>query len=439
MSRLPSILRRQLRLHQARRALLRGAPEEALGILRDPCLLLSSRADWMRSRTLEVLCRRAQERADEGRDASTARLLAMVDSEDPERADRLRRRLHPAGESAGAQEGATLEAMRQLLADLRQEGVGPQGGASSEASPTVPEEKVPAAARRAEGLEGRSTSDSDATFGRLVRLAVDDGGESLLASGTEFVLGHLRSESADLPFLADIEREHARLTRVESFHGGTRWCLEAGGAVELDGRTIQPTPDSPDARVTLSDGQEVRLARNLAFRFRLPDPSSSSAALELLHGAECLGVGRVLLCVPGEGGRLRIGPGRDRHIGVGALAQDLELRFDAGRLVLRCGEGLRTTTPVEGASTDGVELSVPWPLPLAIDLAVGQASSKGPPFGVALRPVAEPRPRPPIGPESAGPGQVTLGPVAPGEADPDPGASSTGDDGSAHDGRGGSA
>jgi len=405
MSHLPPILRKHLRLHQARRALLRGAPEEALGLLGDPCLLLSSRAEWMRSRTLEMLCRAALRKARDGRDASTARLIQMVDSEDPERADRLRHRLRPPADEAEAPASReTLASMRRLLSDMRD-------ALPSQGAPTTN-------GGRDEAVLGSPT----APPGRLALLAVDDGGESLLARGTEFVLGHLRSESADLPFLADIEREHARLLRVESFHGGTRWCIEANGLVEIDGVQLV------DASCTLADGQEVRLAHNLSFRFRLPDPSSSTAVLELLQGAECLGAGRILLCVPGAAGRLRIGPGRDRHIGVGALDEDLELCFDQGRLVVRCAAGLRSNTTVEGAVSSEGELSLPWPLPVPVDLAVGQATAGGPPFGIALRPVAEPRPRASSGPRAGAAGPGAACPDDPGPDDPGQGETAPSDE-----------
>src|SRR5262245_55751432 len=101
-------------------------------------------------------------------------------------------------------------------------------------------------------------------------LAVDDGGEYFVASGDSLVVGHLSSPTADLPFLADVEAEHARLAIGESFHSGPRWTLAglARAKILVAGRFLGEEP------ALLSDGDLVHLAPNLSFRFRAPDPSS---------------------------------------------------------------------------------------------------------------------------------------------------------------------
>ncbi len=55
----PYFLRRRLRLHEARRALLAGSPAVALERLADPCLAHSADAERLRARAREALGREA--------------------------------------------------------------------------------------------------------------------------------------------------------------------------------------------------------------------------------------------------------------------------------------------------------------------------------------------------------------------------------------------
>jgi len=225
-------------------------------------------------------------------------------------------------------------------------------------------------------------------------LAVDDGGEYFVASGDSLVIGHLSSPSADLPFLADVEALHARLAIGESFHSGPRWTLAglAQAKILVAGRFLGAEPE------LLSDGDLVHLAPNLSFRFRAPDPSSSAAVLDLLSGADCKGARHVLLFPPGPGGRVRIGPRRDRHIAVADLLREVSLEIGDSALVVRCAGGVRVQGGVSSPGPDPA-LSLPCPPARSISVSVGARAPDRPPFGITVWPArmvapgaARPRP-----------------------------------------------
>lgn len=235
-------------------------------------------------------------------------------------------------------------------------------------------------------------------------LAVDDGGEFFAASGASLVIGHLRSPSADLPFLADVEADHARLAIADSFHGGPRWSLaaSAGSRILVGGRLLDAKP------VLLADGDPVQLAPNLAFRFRAPDPASGSAVLDLQSGADCQGARHVLLFAPGAGGRVRIAARVDRLIPVPELTHEVSLEIDGASLVVRCPGGVRVqgggaphapgAAPHAAGGADPA-LVLPCPPSQPISLNLGARPAGRPPFGLTFSPVrmvaaVSARPRP---------------------------------------------
>jgi hypothetical protein len=214
----------------------------------------------------------------------------------------------------------------------------------------------------------------------LFHLAVDDGGEFLVFAGDELVLGHLRSPRAELRFLADVESEHARLLRHESFHGGVEWRLEAlgGAAVRVQGRPLA------GARA-LAHGDRVQLGGNLAFSFRTLAAATSSALLELEGQAECEGARRVLLFSPGAAGRVRIGSQRSRPICVPEIEREVALELQGDQLALSCAGGLRCgTTRVPPAP--GATLALELPLASALFVETGARGPGRAPFTLALRP-----------------------------------------------------
>ena len=369
--RIPSFVRRLWRLVEAERALFAGAPERALGALRDPVLALSPKADLLRERALDVLFRDAAQKAREGRDASVARLLGVAAGEDPTRAASWRRHFEafpPPDEGAGSSRG---RALRDLLARLRDAG--------------GPTDSAPRALPAGRGGPPRLAPLEPGSGSLRFRLAVDDGGDLLVVAASSLILGHARAGVADIPLLADLESRHARLTYGESFHAGPIWRLEglADAPVRVEGREVL------GAR-SLNDGDRVRLAANLEFRFSRPDPASATAVLELLHGAEAEGAQRVLLFVPGPTGRVRIGARTNRHVPVNGIEHEIELSLerapDRAELLVRCAGGVRSLG-AGGLAAASTEERVALPPRVRVDLVLGARPTQRAPYGLSLLPL----------------------------------------------------
>ncbi|MEM6570919.1 MAG: hypothetical protein AAF957_21075 [Planctomycetota bacterium] len=215
--------------------------------------------------------------------------------------------------------------------------------------------------------------------------SIDDAGDLLILAGDEVQVGHATSDAADLALLADLEPVHARMRLVDSFHGGSTWRLAAE-----PGATPPTVDGAPSAQAELVDGTEVSFGRGAAFTVKRSDPSSASIVLELARGAESRGARRVLLMAPGDAGRVRVGPRRRRHVPVAGLTHDVALVLgeasdgDARILTVSCDGGARRAgQPADGAKAVAVEL----PLARRVDLALGAAPDRMPPFGIAFRPI----------------------------------------------------
>lgn len=391
---LPSFLRRRLRLSDARKALLGGEPELALRCLGDSCLDGFQEADALRERVLDVLCREAAKREAAGAKGDCERLLELVAVRDPGRAAAWRRRLTREGprepreglsaEDSGIRreaETGMIEALEELLDEMRDErtrsGVRRNPPSGDGASP----------GRDAPFHDSADERPRRRASERRFRLAVDDIGEFLVLHAPQLSIGHALAGRADLPIAADIDPEHVRLVRTESFHAGPGWRIEAlrGQRVAIGGQIV----DAGGA--ALLDGDEVQLARNLAFVFRRPEAASGSALLELLHGAECIGTSRVILLAPGEAGRLRISAVRGRHLYARRLEEDVTLWVDGDQLVVECAGDLRSEGEAEveiqvaGEAGPG-GLRVPCPPTERVGFVVGRGGPGGPPFGFSVAP-----------------------------------------------------
>jgi hypothetical protein len=365
---LPPLVLRWLRLFEARRAILDGAPERALGVLRDPLLALSGEAALLRARALEVLYRSAASRRAQGREGSVARILAVIAGEDPERARLARAELA----AATAPRAEAPSRLRGLLAQMRGEGA-VQGSTAAARSPSLSSPTT----RSAAALPAPSAAPAVV---RRFHLAIDDGGEFLALLGARLVVGHARAGKADLPLLADLESEHAELSLCESFHAGPSWVLRPIGehTVRVGGVLVGAEG------AVLSDGAEIELASNARMRFRLPERASSTAILELLHGLESEGVARVLCFAPRTAGRVRIGPHVHRHVTVAGLEHEVVLLLDSDALTVSCAGGVHARDSGEPAA---VELRVLQPLSTPLDLVVNARPSQRLPFGITLRPI----------------------------------------------------
>ena len=214
----------------------------------------------------------------------------------------------------------------------------------------------------------------------LFHLAVDDGGEQLVFAGEELVIGHLRSARAELRFLADVEAEHLRIARQESFHEGVRWMAQALGVapVQLGGKPLEGTR-------ALAHGDRLQLGRNLFLDFRALESACSSAVLEFEGGAECEGARRLLLLSPGPAGRVRIGSKRSRPIAVPELEREVSFELEGTSLLVRCTGGLRcgpTSVPAGPAAA----LALALPIQSSLFVETGARASGRAPFTLALRP-----------------------------------------------------
>lgn len=384
---LPSFLRRRLLLFEARRALLAGEPEQALAQLVDPSLAGHPPAVELKADVLEVLGREALRAHGRGEPGEAGRLLALVAAEDPERGEVWARRLRLLQGDAGSTRRVSRR-VRGLLARTLET---MRGGASSRGG---------APARAADGRRSAVTAappPAAATGPPVrVRLAVDDAGEYLAVCGGQAVLGHLRGGEVDLPLLADVDPRAARILRVETFHGGSEWRLEPLGArmPRLGDRELDP------AGAPLADGDLVRLGPNVAFRFRLPDPSSGTALLELQGGIECEGAARVLLVGEGSAGRVRIGPHPARHVPLARLADDLVLEFTPPGLRVESRLAFRVSGwDSEVLERDGVRVvRLPCPPPVRIEVSLEEAAPGRAPWTISLRGLA-PRPTRSGGPQ----------------------------------------
>jgi len=217
-------------------------------------------------------------------------------------------------------------------------------------------------------------------------VSVDELGSNLVVGADELVIGHARGSGVDLPFLADVGLEHARLVRELSFRGGIAWSIGA-----LSGEDVRVGGDSlGEVERRLSHGDRVELGVNLSFRYVHPDPASMTVVLELEGGVDCGGSRAIVLLAEGAPGQLRLGACGSAHLRAPALEGELVLWRSGDRLLLR-GEGLERLcgfSPSAGRlePSAGGLLELALPLAERVALELGPASASGPPFGVALSP-----------------------------------------------------
>lgn len=105
-----------------------------------------------------------------------------------------------------------------------------------------------------------------------LRLWVDAVGVFLLHRGDQFRIGNVQGEKAgvDLPLLANLAGEHARLERT-----GDDWWLEPLASVHCNGQRVAQ-------RTLLQSGQNIRLGSTVQLRFVRPSVLSSTCRLEFV-------------------------------------------------------------------------------------------------------------------------------------------------------------
>ena len=226
----------------------------------------------------------------------------------------------------------------------------------------------------------------DRPFGLL--LSVDDVGDLLVFAGTRVQVGHAAAPEPDLGFLGDVDGLHGVLELRDSFHGGAEWALSVvPGAAEIlvDGRVLQ----AADGPRSLHHGDRVRFGEAAEFTCRQTDPSSATMILELEGRTDAQGARRVVLLTPGVAGRMRLGPRLRRHVVVLGIQSDIAMVARMGAdsrptLTVSCEAGVRV-----GGGAPGEDVIMDLPLTSRVDLALGAAPNRMPPFGLALRPATQ--------------------------------------------------
>jgi tetratricopeptide (TPR) repeat protein len=182
-------------------------------------------------------------------------------------------------------------------------------------------------------------------------LWIDGVGGYLICLGNRVSVGQASPENyVDVPFYADLSRQHAVLTRDSE-----GYFLEALKAVQVNGKDVTKTLLHPGDRVTLGSSCQ--------FQFRQPVPVSTSARLDLVSGHRLKQpVDAVLLMAD----TLILGPGSQVHVSMPDLKQPLIFyRYKNGLGVRHVGNLLLNGQPVRergllepGATVSGDDFSL---------------------------------------------------------------------------------
>jgi hypothetical protein len=182
-------------------------------------------------------------------------------------------------------------------------------------------------------------------------LWIDGVGGYLVCLGNRVTFGQASTDSyVDVPFYADLSRQHAALTRDSE-----GYFLEALKAVQVNGKEVTKT--------LLHPGDRVTLGASCQFQFRQPVPVSTSARLDLLSGHRLKQpVDAILLMAD----TLLLGPGSQVHLAMPDLKQPLIFyRHKNGLGVRHVGNLLINGQPVRergligpGATVSGDDFSL---------------------------------------------------------------------------------
>ncbi len=182
-------------------------------------------------------------------------------------------------------------------------------------------------------------------------LWIDGVGGYLLCLGNRVTFGSASPDNyVDVPFYADLSRQHAVLTRDSE-----GYFLEALKAAQVNGKEV--------AKTLLHPGDRVTLGSSCQFQFRQPVPVSTSARLDLVSGHRLKQpVDAVLLMAD----TLILGPGSQVHVAMPELKNPLILyRHKNGLGVRHVGNLIVNGQPVRergllepGATVSGDDFSL---------------------------------------------------------------------------------
>jgi tetratricopeptide (TPR) repeat protein len=182
-------------------------------------------------------------------------------------------------------------------------------------------------------------------------LWIDGVGGYLVCLGNRVSIGQASPDNyVDVPFYADLSRQHAVLTRDSE-----GYSLEALKGVQVNGKDVTKTLLQPNDRVTLGSSCQ--------FQFRQPVPVSTSARLDLVSGHRLKQPVEAVLLMADT---LILGPGSQVHVAMPDLKHPLILyRHKNGVGVRHVGSLLINGQPVRergllepGASVTGDDFSL---------------------------------------------------------------------------------
>jgi hypothetical protein len=141
-------------------------------------------------------------------------------------------------------------------------------------------------------------------------LWIDGVGGYLVCLGSRIALGQASADGhVDVPFVADVSRVHATLTR-----DAEGYVLEGSRLIQVNGQTT--------TRALLRANDRVTLGPSCQFQFRQPVPLSTTARLDLVSGHRLpLSVDGILLMAE----TLILGSGPQVHVAMPDLQQPFVL------------------------------------------------------------------------------------------------------------------
>lgn len=189
------------------------------------------------------------------------------------------------------------------------------------------------------------------TLPNRLLVLVDGGGSFLLIRGQRASIGRAASSNpADIPIFSDLSERHAEIARVED-----DYFLFSSHNVEIGGR--------PSRQQLLRDGDRVVLARRAKFTFRLPNPKTASARLDLSDSTRTPQDVRTVVLFRQA---VMFGASAHCHVSCSNVRRDWVLFERAGGLWIRPeGRGVDGATEVElgkPLDLDGSRITVKaWP------------------------------------------------------------------------------
>ena len=152
-------------------------------------------------------------------------------------------------------------------------------------------------------------ADHDSPLPARFMIHVEEGPEALVLTDEVIRIGNARNTTNHIALMANVSSCHATLHREISFHGGVTYRLRVEDGKECRVHSF-PVRDR-----SLQDADEIEIGREVVLRFRLPDPGSSTALIQITRGYHVDDIKNIILLKgPGRDGRIRIAPAHSSHL-----------------------------------------------------------------------------------------------------------------------------